>query len=146
HSSVRHRRPAVRNERPSLVESAALAALIPARRSIVASFEGLETRTLFASGVTPTTGAADKLDLEHNAAATFIAPSTYLFKRNSYLTGANNGAPLDIALNYVRANASSFGVTADDIGTPIVTSQYTDADSGMTHIYLRQQVNGLEIG
>ena len=75
----------------------------------------------------------------------FVPQSTFLYKTGTYLTKATTGKPLDIALNYFRANANAFNITAADIGTPIVTDQYSDSDTGMTHIYLRQQVNGLEI-
>ena len=83
--------------------------------------------------------------LENNLAAQFVPKSTFLYRSGTYLSKAAAGKPLDIALNYFRANANAFNITAADIGTPMVTDQYTDTDTGMTHIYLRQQVNGLEI-
>jgi extracellular elastinolytic metalloproteinase len=36
-------------------------------------------------------------------------------------------------------------VTAADVANPIVTDLYTDADTGTTHIYLRQRYNGLPV-
>ncbi|MBC8106998.1 MAG: M36 family metallopeptidase, partial [Anaerolineae bacterium] len=83
--------------------------------------------------------------LQNNLAAQFVPESTFLYRSGTYLTKPAAGQPLDIALNYFRANANAFNITAGDIGTPIVTDQYTDSDTGLTHIYLRQQVNGLEI-
>src|SRR5262249_19236415 len=38
-----------------------------------------------------------------------------------------------------------FGLTPADLNDPVVTSQYTDDDTGITHLYLRQRVNGLEV-
>src|SRR5262249_15251398 len=55
------------------------------------------------------------------------------------------GQPLDIALNYLTAHSSDFGLTPPDLTDPVVTSQYTDDDTGITHLYLRQRVNGLEV-
>lgn len=54
-------------------------------------------------------------------------------------------SPLDAAKSYISAHASELGVTLADVAQPIVTSQYTDADTGITHIYLRQQAGGLEV-
>src|SRR5262249_59294573 len=61
------------------------------------------------------------------------------------LTGPAQGQPLDIALGYLQSHATDFGLTADDLSNPVVTDQYTDDDTGITHIYLRQRVNGLEV-
>src|SRR6185369_16509272 len=81
--------------------------------------------------------------LDNNLAAQFVPQSTFLYRTGTYLTKPAAGQPLDVALNYFRANANAFNITAADIGNPIVTDQYTDTDTGLTHIYLRQQVNGL---
>ncbi|MFI5221187.1 MAG: T9SS-dependent M36 family metallopeptidase [Bacteroidia bacterium] len=40
---------------------------------------------------------------------------------------------------------AAFNLTADDLNTIEITDQYTDAHNGVTHIYLRQSVNGIEI-
>jgi extracellular elastinolytic metalloproteinase len=53
--------------------------------------------------------------------------------------------PLDIGLAALSARASDFGLSPTDLVDPIVTSQYTDLDTGIHHIYLRQQVNGLAV-
>lgn len=74
-----------------------------------------------------------------------VPRSKFLFRHNGTLTKSSPAAPLEIALSYLRANARVFGISASDIGDPLVTDQYTDADSGTTHIYLRQQLNGLRV-
>jgi extracellular elastinolytic metalloproteinase len=41
--------------------------------------------------------------------------------------------------------ASQFGLNATDIENFVVTDQYTDTKSGVTHVYIRQVVNGIEV-
>jgi hypothetical protein len=62
-----------------------------------------------------------------------------------YLTAPSTAAPLDIATTYLKANASNLGLTEGDFNHFIVTDQYTDSPSGITHLYLRQEYNGLEV-
>ena len=62
-----------------------------------------------------------------------------------FLTGPRAGAPRDIALDYVRQNAGALGLGAKDVGEVIVTDQYTSAHTGVTHIYLRQSHEGIEV-
>lgn len=62
----------------------------------------------------------------------------------TYLTGPNQGDPLDIALTYIRRNSNN-GLTSDDLQDFIVTDQYVSEHTGTTHIYLRQRYLLLEI-
>jgi len=81
------------------------------------------------------------------SAANYLPPSN--FRVNSGLAAVDArlsaGAPLDIALAYLNEHAGEFNATPADLIDPVVTGQYTDADSGTTYIYLRQKVNGLEV-
>src|SRR5215470_1476036 len=77
--------------------------------------------------------------------APYLPPSHMLVNPTGLLTGPAQGQPLDIALDYLDAHAADFGLTAADLTDPAVTDQYTDSDTGITHIYLRQRVNGLEV-
>jgi extracellular elastinolytic metalloproteinase len=77
--------------------------------------------------------------------APYLPPSYMQVNPTGLLTGPAQGEPLGIALDYLDAHASDFGLTAADLTDPAVTSQYTDSDTGVTHIYLRQRVNGLEV-
>src|SRR5690349_3793095 len=74
-------------------------------------------------------------------------PQYRLFNQRGshFLSKPSPGRPLDIALQYLRNNAGKLGASADDFANPIVTDQYTDISTGITHIYLRQQFNGLEV-
>lgn len=62
-----------------------------------------------------------------------------------FLTAPNQGDALDIALNYIRDNARALGLSADDLRDVIVTDRYTSRHNGVTHIYLRQRYNGIEV-
>lgn len=62
-----------------------------------------------------------------------------------FLTGPNAGQPLDIALGYLNSHATDLGLTLSDLAQLIVTDMYADADVGVTHIYLRQAANGLQV-
>lgn len=62
-----------------------------------------------------------------------------------FVTGPNDGEALDIALNYIRRNTRALGLTGADTRDVIVTDQYTSAHNGVTHIYLRQRYDGIEV-
>jgi extracellular elastinolytic metalloproteinase len=62
-----------------------------------------------------------------------------------FLSAPVAGKPLAVAKAFLSANAAALGVRLADVANPLVTDQYTDADTGVTHIYLRQQVNGLPV-
>ncbi len=62
-----------------------------------------------------------------------------------FLTGPNQGDALDIALTYVRDNARALGLSGDDIRDVVVTDRYTSEHNGVTHVYLRQRYNGIDV-
>ncbi|UOQ53512.1 M36 family metallopeptidase [Hymenobacter cellulosivorans] len=53
--------------------------------------------------------------------------------------------PLDKALSQLAAQRSRLGLGETDLTNPAVTNQYTDKHNGVTHIYLRQRHQGIEI-
>ena len=55
------------------------------------------------------------------------------------------GDPLDIGLGYLTDNAGALGLVAEDVVQLIVTDQYTDVRTGITHIYLQQTYRGLPV-
>ncbi|MEN6449292.1 MAG: M36 family metallopeptidase, partial [Thermoguttaceae bacterium] len=91
-------------------------------------FEAMEERALLSIGATP-----------------YLPPQHSLQNLEGYLTGPSSGSPREIAFDYLRANAAGLGLTAEDFSHAIVTDQYRDADTGVTHIYLRQEYQGLEV-
>jgi Fungalysin metallopeptidase (M36)/Calx-beta domain/Fungalysin/Thermolysin Propeptide Motif/FG-GAP-like repeat/FG-GAP repeat len=74
--------------------------------------------------------------------AEYLPPSHFAAIMQGPLSDA---PPLQIALDYLSANAAKFGATAADFTGSIVTSQFLDVKTGITHLYLRQTVNGLEV-
>jgi extracellular elastinolytic metalloproteinase len=48
-------------------------------------------------------------------------------------------------LEYLNARRVKLGLTETDLRNPAVASEYTDADAGVTHLYLRQRVQGVEV-
>jgi hypothetical protein len=75
----------------------------------------------------------------------YLPPSQHLFNSNDYLTEAAAGAPLDLALDYLTYHAGDLGLKADDLTGYTVTSQYTSEHNGVTHIYLQQSIQGLDV-
>jgi extracellular elastinolytic metalloproteinase len=49
------------------------------------------------------------------------------------------------ALEYVRAQATTLGVSATDLSDLIVTSETTSTQTGVTHVYIRQRFRAIEI-
>jgi extracellular elastinolytic metalloproteinase len=68
-----------------------------------------------------------------------------LSSNTTYLTAPSKGAPMDIALAYVRANLGVFGLSAADVAQFEVTDNVFAKVSGSTHIYLRQMANGIPV-
>jgi len=60
------------------------------------------------------------------------------------LAAAQN-APSEQALGALKARQSSLGLLSVDIADAAVTSQYTDKSNGISHVYLRQRVQGVEV-
>jgi len=73
-------------------------------------------------------------------------PATHVLEKlGGFLSSPREGKPLDIARDYLSAHAGDLGLKPVDIQNAIVTDQYTDKSSGVTHIYLRQTFDGLPI-
>ncbi len=62
-----------------------------------------------------------------------------------YLSEPAAGDPLDIALNYLRQNHQRLGLTQEDLANMVVKDRYISPHNQVTHIYLRQQLNGIEV-
>lgn len=52
---------------------------------------------------------------------------------------------VDIALAFLQDNAESLGLERADLQDVVVTDNYVSGHSGVTHIYLRQRYNGVEL-
>lgn len=66
-------------------------------------------------------------------------------RTGAFLTGPMDGDAQDIAFDYLRMHADELGATASIIDSARVDLEYVDPASGVTHLYLTQQVNGLDV-
>ncbi len=74
-----------------------------------------------------------------------LAPASATERHTQFVTGPADGAPLDIALGYLDANKAELGLTAGDLADFAVSDQYTTEHNGVTHVYLQQRLNGVEV-
>ncbi|UOQ78665.1 hypothetical protein MUN84_09080 [Hymenobacter sp. 5516J-16] len=58
---------------------------------------------------------------------------------------AQSAALLDQARNALQARTSVLGLKKTDVSDPAITSSFTDDYNGITHVYLRQRYQGVEI-
>jgi uncharacterized repeat protein (TIGR01451 family) len=63
----------------------------------------------------------------------------------AFLSGPNAGDPLEIALGYLRQHAASLGLTEADLADLVVKDRYVTKHNGVTHLYLRQRYQGIEV-
>ncbi|MCB1032769.1 MAG: M36 family metallopeptidase, partial [Acidobacteria bacterium] len=68
-----------------------------------------------------------------------------LYNRMGFMTRPAAGDPMDLALEFVRANLGALGLTARDLEGFEVTDSVYSRLSGTTHIYLRQTHEGLPV-
>ncbi|HEX9951753.1 MAG TPA: M36 family metallopeptidase, partial [Rubricoccaceae bacterium] len=54
-------------------------------------------------------------------------------------------AQVQTAVRYAEEQAAALGFARTDAANPIVTDAYVDAGTGVAHVYLRQQVGGVEV-
>jgi hypothetical protein len=60
------------------------------------------------------------------------------------LTASAATAP-EIALGHIAAQRTSLGLSDSDVRAVIVSDHYKSAHNGVTHVYLRQQLNGVDV-
>ena len=65
--------------------------------------------------------------------------------KTQLLTGSGKGISLDKVLQFMQQNSNKLGLNSSDLADVVVTDQYTDAHNNVTHIYLRQRINGIEV-
>jgi hypothetical protein len=75
----------------------------------------------------------------------YVPPTRFLFADSGYLSAPVDGDPVRIATSYLSAHAGELGLSQADVERPFITDQYTDEDTGLSHVYLRQQAGGLEV-
>ena len=105
-------------------------------------FEALEDRKMLAADM----GAAFAEVAEGEDLGGYVfAPSTTV-GADGYQSGFSLGKmPLQVAQEYLSANASDFGLTESDLGSYRISSQFVSQHTRVTHISLQQQYNGLDV-
>ena len=74
------------------------------------------------------------------------APVTIKAKGKDRLTGPNRGRKaIDVTVEYAKQVKDELNVTDDDVTDLKVKDEYSDKHNGVTHVYLRQQVGGIEV-
>jgi len=68
-----------------------------------------------------------------------------LYAVNSVIAAPNQEKALEIALNYLNENQAFLGLSQADLSDKVVKDQYVTQHNGVTHIYLRQQYDGIEL-
>ncbi len=63
----------------------------------------------------------------------------------SYLTPPSNAPAREVAAEFLASRAEHFGVTAADLAEAALTDVVPSRHNGVTHLYYRQRVNGLEV-
>ena len=106
--------------------------------------EMLEHRCLLAQDVA---GISDGIhDHWHDSAtAHYLPPHAFHSSTDQLLSAPSNASPREIALDYLRSNAADFGIQETDLQHYRVTDEYVSQHTGVTHLYLRQLHNGLDV-
>jgi hypothetical protein len=111
------------------------------KNPIMSILAGLTSATLLISQ----TGAAlalqtPQIETREAPASTTIAPPP-----PGYVTGPMSGTPLEIAHAYLSAQKGRYGLTDTDLADFVVSDEYTDDYNGLTHLYLVQRWQGIEV-
>lgn len=64
---------------------------------------------------------------------------------NQPVSAPASGDPLQIALDYLRAHRFELKLTLDDLADIVVKDRYVSQNNGVTHLYLRQRLDGIEV-
>ncbi len=117
-------------------------------RSISLELTRLEDRTVPSSIVSPPAPPEPPADpIEHDHGGLNTQPTSYFLSTGTteFLTGPQEGDPTTLALQALQAYAFTLGLSPADAANPIVTDSYSDGAGRMSHVYLRQQLNGLGV-
>ena len=61
------------------------------------------------------------------------------------LTGPSSADPLQVGLDYLRAQRGRIGLAGDDLDELSLRDRYQTRRTGITHLYLRQQLGGIDV-
>jgi extracellular elastinolytic metalloproteinase len=107
--------------------------------------EPLETRKLLSIGSVEPVGEWVE-SAPDEPLKKFFLPSTYQLKNlGGYLTAPDNSDALVIAQRFLAKALTELHLDKGDVSDLRLTSRYTDSDTGMTHLYLRQTIGETEV-
>jgi extracellular elastinolytic metalloproteinase len=87
----------------------------------------------------PVPGVVATFDEQFGTTRTLMNPQGYLTPDD------RKRAPLDIALDYIRANVALLGLEEGDIEGIEITDVVPNLTTGSTHVYLRQTLQGMPV-
>jgi hypothetical protein len=87
----------------------------------------------------------DRVLLSGTPNGDYLPPGHHLTSYGDFLTGPSSSDPLEIALDFATERAADLELSPNDFADHVVTDQYVSSHTGMTHIYLGQTYNGLEV-
>ena len=73
------------------------------------------------------------------------ADTTDASQASGFLTGPNEGEPEAIALAYFQDEAATYGLSGGDVADLAVRSSFVSSHTGVTHVHINQQFDGLEV-
>ena len=75
----------------------------------------------------------------------FLSTPLINFGAGESLTGATESNPLETAMSYIQSHRHDLGLTDTDLAETVVSDQYVSRHTGVSHIYLLQHFNGIEV-
>ncbi len=97
--------------------------------------------TILATAVAAQPGKEKKKSFGHKNEPVTLSPNG-----KGRLSGPNPGRKAsDVAVEFARKTKDTFGLTDDDLTGLKVRDEYTDSHNGVTHVYHRQQIDGIEV-
>lgn len=99
-------------------------------------------RALPAQTNKPFSANLEEASVEADAATGAVSALT---SQSGYLTDKASGAPLTLAMNFVRNNLTALGLEAADLQGYAVTDVVYSKVTGATHVYLQQRYRGIPV-
>jgi len=84
----------------------------------------------------------EEAQVEADAATGAVSALT---SQSGYLTDKASGAPMTLAMNFVRTNLAALGLEAADLQGYAVTDVVYSKVTGATHVYLQQRYRGIPV-
>ncbi len=75
-------------------------------------------------------------------AATTKKPADH---RSGYLTAPSDAPAREIAQQFIADSAAEFGLSSADLSDLAVRDEYVSRHNGVTHVYVRQRLNGIDV-